>query len=929
MLSSAKIGTASWRYYQREVATDPSEYFLARREAPGRWFGRGLPDLGLVPEAMVAERQLESLLARGLHPDTGRQLGRAWRTDGVTGYDLTFSAPKSVSALWAVSGPQIASEIAEAHKAAVRAALTFLDDHAAISRKGVDGVTPIRTAGFAAAVFDHRTSRAGDPQLHSHALVVNKLRCSDGAWRTIDGHEIYHHKKAAGALYQAALRGELARRLGVAFDPTNAHGQAEVAGVPAALIANWSKRARQVAADAAPTLAAYADELGRDLTAGERAVVVKTSVLKTRPAKDHEDETVLQGRWWAEAADAGWTPDELVRAAGTAARRARHATHAHQAAARLARLRLPHLALAAAGTRSATFSRADLLAAVAAGLAVEAATADQVREVVEAVTDQALDLEQAVAVGRVQDGVTPRRSDTRWATADLLALEARILRVAQAGVSAGRATVPDDLVAACAARAGVDPEQHDVVRRLTMGGAAVAVLIAPAGAGKTTTLGAAAAAWTAAGYQVLGLAPSARAAGELAAVTGARADTVAKWRHEQPHLARLPAEEAARWRVGPATVLLVDEAAMLATEDLAALTAATVAGRAKLVLVGDPAQIGPVERAGGLLPALAARVGAVELTGIRRFAQPWEAHASRALRQGDPAIWTRYAAHDRIHPAADLETALDAVHARWQAAAADGVDALMMARARTDVDALNHRARTAALVAGTVHGPVLAMAGGRDWQAGDILRTRRNDRHLPLGHDGHVRNGDRFTVLGPAPSGGLLVEELAGRGRTTLPATYLAQHATYGWACTIDGAQGATADLGILLARPGLDREHLYVGITRGRQANHVHVSTEPTDDDVHRPRALGAAPTLDDAVRVLETATGRVGAPQAAHTLLDQAREKAATIPTGRLRDPSPRRLGPATREPGPWASSTDRSRRWNSPTEAATRSRGRSIGM
>ncbi|MGI8721638.1 MAG: relaxase domain-containing protein [Geodermatophilaceae bacterium] len=133
-MSSAQIGTASWRYYQREVATDPSEYFLARWEAPGRWFGRGLPDLGLVPEAMVAERQLESLLARGLHPDTGRQLGRAWRTDGVTGYDLTFSAPKSVSALWAVSGPQIASEIAEAHKAAVRAALTFLDDHAGAPR---------------------------------------------------------------------------------------------------------------------------------------------------------------------------------------------------------------------------------------------------------------------------------------------------------------------------------------------------------------------------------------------------------------------------------------------------------------------------------------------------------------------------------------------------------------------------------------------------------------------------------------------------------------------------------------------------------------------------------------------------------------------------------------------------------------------------
>ncbi len=223
----------------------------------------------------------------------------------------------------------------------------------------------------------------------------------------------------------------------------------------------------------------------------------------------------------------------------------------------------------------------------------------------------------------------------------------------------------------------------------------LAVLIAPAGAGKTTTLGAAAAAWTDAGYQVHGLAPSARAAAELSAATGAPADTVAKWAHEQPRLPSQPSERASRWRVGPRTVLIVDEAAMLATEDLAALTVATRAGRAKLVLVGDPAQIGPVERAGGLLPALAARVGAVELTGIRRFSHPWEAAATRALRSGNPAVWARYA-DDRIHPAPDPDAALDAVHRQWQTATTHGMDALMMARARTDVDALNQRARTAA-----------------------------------------------------------------------------------------------------------------------------------------------------------------------------------------------------------------------------------------
>jgi ATP-dependent exoDNAse (exonuclease V) alpha subunit len=481
------------------------------------------------------------------------------------------------------------------------------------------------------------------------------------------------------------------------------------------------------------------------------------------------------------------------------------------------------------------------------------------------------------------------------------------------GRAAGRAVVPDVLSVRLAVGAGLDPEQQDAVHRLTSGGEMVAVVIAPAGAGKTTALGAAAAAWKAAGYDVLGLAPSACAAAELSTAIGAPADTVAKWCYEPPRIRLLPPEQARRWRAGPRTVLLVDEAAMLATEDLAVLTAAAVVGRAKLVLVGDPAQLGPVERAGGLLPALASRAGSIQLTGIRRFRQPWEAHATRALRDGNPAILRRYAERDRIHPEPDVAAALDAVHNRWRAATATGLDALMMARSRADVEALNRRARAAAIAAGAVRGPVLARAGGRDWRAGDLLRTRRNDRRLPLG-DTHVRNRDRFRVIGAGPGGGLLVDDLVGRGRALLPAGYLARHADYGWASTIDGAQGATADVGILLARTGLDREHLYVGMTRGRQSNHVHVTTESSDQEAaHRPGPPGSPPTIDDAVRVLQTATLRVGGQQAAHTLLDQTRREAMLVPPGRPRDAAAPTPTPP-QEPAPWVSPLEQpTHRWD----------------
>lgn len=174
----------------------------------------------------------------------------------------------------------------------------------------------------------------------------------------------------------------------------------------------------------------------------------------------------------------------------------------------------------------------------------------------------------------------------------------------------------------------------------------------------------------------------------------------------------------------------------------------------------------------------------------------------------------------------------------------------------------------------------MAHAAGRDWQTGDILRARRNNRRLRLGET-HLRNGDRFRVAAAAPGGGLVVQDLAGRGSLVLPKEYLAAHVTYGWAATIDAAQGATADIAILLARPGLDCEHLYVAMSRGRHANHVHVTGTPTGDCDHKA-PVGALPvaTLDDAVATLQAAAVRVGAESSAHTLLDQQHTAPRTLP-------------------------------------------------
>ena len=557
VLSSAKIGTASWRYYTDCVACRTTEYYLGVGEAPGRWHGRGLEQLGLEPGAVVTEQQLEALFARGLHPSTGDRLGRAWRNDGVTGFDMTFSSPKSVSAMWALGSEEMAAAAMAAHRAAVKAGLAYLDTHAGLSRRGTDGFEQVATDGLVAALFDHRTSRAGDPQLHTHALVLNKVRCGDGRWRTLDATELFHHKKSAGMIYQSALRNEMNQRLGVLFEQVNEHGQGEIRGVPAELLKMWSKRTAAIDIEALPIIAEYEKLLGRTLSRAERAAVMKTAVLKTRPGKTHPEASALHATWAQEAARAGWTPERLRHAvptqpggptrerSGRDAARAGETvfptdptrdgpSRAHTLAAILptntsepqrtgAEDEAIVLAgLQAAGERRAVFSRADVAGQIAARLPTTGMTGAEVVTRVEQLTDLALGLTEAVPVGAPVRGVTPRASDPRYATAQVLAAEARILSLAQQGRLGGYGRVPHQLGTAAAHVGRLDVDQQLALARLTGGGDFLSVLTAPAGAGKTATLGATTLAWEQAGYRVIGLAPSARAAAELAAATGGR-----------------------------------------------------------------------------------------------------------------------------------------------------------------------------------------------------------------------------------------------------------------------------------------------------------------------------------------------------------------------------------------------------------------------
>jgi ATP-dependent exoDNAse (exonuclease V) alpha subunit len=187
----------------------------------------------------------------------------------------------------------------------------------------------------------------------------------------------------------------------------------------------------------------------------------------------------------------------------------------------------------------------------------------------------------------------------------------------------------------------------------------------------------------------------------------------------------------------------------------------------------------------------------------------------------------------------------------------------MLARSNLDVDDLNTLAREHALDTGAVHGDPLLTAGGRGWQVGDRLRVTRNDRQIPVGAD-HLRNGDTFTVTGRSATG-LTVQRLDGDDVAELPADYVAEHARYGWASTIASAQGATVDAALLLARPGLDRTNLYVGLTRGRDSNHIYLAPEPEPEISPR----GSRRSQPDAATQLRTMLDTLDVDTAAHTRL------------------------------------------------------------
>ncbi|MHB8465520.1 MAG: MobF family relaxase, partial [Acidimicrobiales bacterium] len=710
------------------------------------------------------------------------------------------SAPKGVSLLAALD-PTVRPVIETAHLESASVALSYLEEHL-WARRGRDGHRREAVDGLVAAAFTHRTSRAGDPQLHTHVLAANLVRGDDGMWSAPDARPLYRHLATAGHLYHAELRATLTEQLGVGWGPVR-KGMAEPAGFTAAQLAEFSRR--RIAIEAVINDTAYTSGRAREIAA-----------LDTRTPKPLTTGEELLADWRARAANVGITQDTLRNMIGHDRTRSLPDTDA------LAAVLLGPAGLTAHHTAT---DRRFVLRAIA-----EHAQGGAHRAELDTLADCIMADPRAVILNR-PDVARPTGDDEhRLTTTELVRLEARLVAEAETRRVARTAIVDRrTLEHTLAEHPGLSAEQLTMVRRLTTSGAGVDVVVGGAGSGKTTGLAAARDAWDADGIATVGVALAARAANQLQADAGIRSTTIARFLNDR-------AQGGDQSRMPAGSVLVVDEAAMVDTRTIACLATIAADDNLKLVLVGDHRQL-PEIGAGGIFAALTQRLDPVVLVENRRQTQAWERQALRELRAGDiNAAVAAWADHNRIHLHPDPDTALRAVVDDWAVARANGQQAVMYAQTRQQVQLLNGLARERQQLAGRLIGPDITF-GDRSFAIGDDVVALRN--HYTLGlTNGAV--GRVVSVDQTAGERGLAIrfDHRDGERDVRVPAWYAeAGRLDHAYALTFHKAQGASVDRAFVYGTDALYREAAYTALSRARGRVDLHLpESEIADLNMSEP---------------------------------------------------------------------------------------------
>jgi flagellar biosynthesis GTPase FlhF len=890
-------------------------YYTAAGEPPGEWAGKGAAALGLScqvepgvigrlyqqnigpgGELLVKRRHSKAAEDReaaavaahlAAHPYASavelaevRAAERGKDPHQVPYFDLTVSAVKSVSVLHAsfrVSARQAreggeedqaaaldarADEIEAALMSSAREAVSWLEQNATYTRTGHHSA---RTgewrdgAGLVGSLFLHHLSRDGDPQLHVHVAIWNRVQRADGAdskWRTLDSRSLHNQRLAVAPVADRILETKLSA-LGYVMVPRADGNGAEIGGISQDVKDLFSSRAVAVTGEL--------DRLAREYEAAHgRPPSRRTLWLLHQQAGQNTRRTKAQARRTIAGQTGTTEPTAAQRLAAWEAQTARREAHAlsavHEqvaafAAERTARApavlddaakrKAARIAVAEVQKQHAVWSMAQLrfevhraLPVLEASIGGPAVVDDVTRLAVsgragpEVVQVTAPDITDVTSLGiRASDGGSIYRppNEDRYCTLAHLDIEEQIVAAAKRAVPQ---LVSRDQARAAVEWTGLNDEQRDALVTMLTATAATTVLVAPAGAGKSHTMAEFARLWTTfTGRRVIGLTTSTNAARVLQHEGLAESCNIAEF------LGKTEGSDELRHPVPLYSddVLVLDEASQLSTADLTMIEEAARQAGARIIATGDTAQLGAVE-AGGMFRLLAQEVPAVELHEVRRFDAAWERQASIQLRDGDLAAVAAYDRHGRIR-GADAEAAYDRAGAMWLADHLCGKDALLLAGSNTEAADLARRVQAKLTQLGTVGPPQAALADGNHAGVGDLVRARLNTKIDASGRPLTNRDTLQITAFqGSAVE--VRRQRLDGTwtGTFHVPRAYLATSAELAYAGNVHVAQGRSVDTAHLLVTETLSRQALYVGMTRGRQANTAHVITGNTAPPGHEP---------------------------------------------------------------------------------------------
>lgn len=809
------------------------------------------------------DKQLVAFIARESKP----------KSNSVAGYDMVFTPPKSVSMAWGLGDESLREGVQQAHEAAISDVVKFLEEQVIMTRRGAGGARQIDIdGGLIATKFRHYDSRSGDPNLHDHLVISNRVKGSDGQWSSIDGRTLYAWNVAASELYNAKLAEHLESELGLVCVPDAAKSELspvmEIAGINREMVERFSSRRSEISAELDRLKEEYIESHGH--APGRKAMLelAQQATLATRPHKSEAKSLKDLCEEWAAKAETISrtgevnipTGEDLKKHLEAASEQARAKREQAQAEF-LIRTPEEHAQqiLERVTAQRAVFRRSHVEAETTrylrgAGVPVPVPGTEQ--PTVESTDEQSLAgaihhaLEQKVLHLSGEstrpvadeflraDGTNSfvRRDAQLFTTQEMVDAELRILDAATAPVIPAATfdvfeqKLQERREQLAEKGFSLPAGQEALAREFALSERLLVAGIGAAGAGKTASVSLAVETIQAAGGRVIGMAPTAAAAKVLGDELGIGADTVAK-----VLAANTNGAKSGPLSIRPGDVLLIDEAGMVSTRDFDALVQIAAERGALVRVLGDDRQLSAVG-AGGALRLIDREVGAVRLDELFRFKNEEEAAATLRLREpvtvgkDEPFAW--YREQGRV-VGGDGEAMTQKVFAAWQKDISDGKTSLMMGSSNESVAALNalaqaHRISTSGEQTGegVILRPGSAPGQGQATAfAGDVIVTRRNDRRLSVfaGHD-FVKNGDRWSVEGVGEDGSLQVRHVEHGGTVTLPAAYVRENVELGYALTVHRAQGATVDTAHALIDSRADRAGAYVGLSRGREQNNLYV---------------------------------------------------------------------------------------------------------